>query len=194
MGMTCLHVSVCTWPDAILWCYLWWCRGFAIANMCYIKCYYISMLTCLSDIVILLKCCAPPFPVSPTMFLFSTTTFIICTTSVLQGCYTLFTLSSTPYGNVFLFLRRSPRIELLCFQWEKGSYICQRDHSPRDLWSISIICALWLSARDICQLLSPLKGLEISGREKKVASYRTDPAFCQGWLTQGTINVTVFHS
>lgn len=179
MGMACLHVSVCTWPDAILQCYLWMCRGFAMPNTCYIECYYISVLTCLSVIKILLKCCVPPFPISPAMFLFSTTTCVICTTSALQGHHTLFTLSSTPYGNVFLFLGVSPRIELLCFQGEKGSYFYQRYHSPRDLWSISIICALWPCARDICQLLSSLKGLEISGREKKVASYRTDPAFCQ---------------
>lgn len=43
------------------------------------------MLTFLSVIVILLKCCTPPFPISPAMFLFSTMTCVICTTSVLQG-------------------------------------------------------------------------------------------------------------
>lgn len=87
-GKDILQVSVCTCPDANLWCCLWWCRGFAMPNTCHVKCYYIPMLTCLSLIVILLKCCTRPFPTSPAIFLFSTTTCVICTTSVLQGCHT----------------------------------------------------------------------------------------------------------
>lgn len=54
-------------------------------NTCFIKCYYVPMLTCSSAVVILLKCCTPPFRISPAMFLFSTMT---CTTSVLQGHHT----------------------------------------------------------------------------------------------------------
>lgn len=80
-------VSVCTWPDAILWCCLWWCKGFAMPNTCHAKCYYIPILTCLSVIVILLRCCTPPFPTSPAMFLFSAMICVICTTFVLQGCH-----------------------------------------------------------------------------------------------------------
>lgn len=62
------------------------CDGVGVLQYtCYIKCYYILMLTFLSVIVILLKCCTPPFPISPAMFLLSTMTCVICTTSVLQG-------------------------------------------------------------------------------------------------------------
>lgn len=46
----------------------------------------------MSVIVILLKWCTPPFPISPALFLFSAMTCVICTTSVLQEIHTpLFT-------------------------------------------------------------------------------------------------------
>lgn len=118
------------------------CDGVGVLQYtCYIKYYYILMLTFLSVIVILSKCCTPPFPISPAMFLFSTMTCVICTTSVLQGPHAplfIHPLLDPIWQCFFSFSREVPEQSCCVFSERKGIKFA-RGISHQEIWGASAL-------------------------------------------------------
>lgn len=128
-------------PASGLWC----CRNFAVPNMCYIKGCYMPILTGLCsfcNILLLLSLShllgfsSQPQPVLLALSLFSKEATLLF----------LLTLFSAPCGNIFLFLQRSSRTDLLCSQREKGSYVLPEVSLPKKCK----VCHRYLCLMTLC--------------------------------------------